>query len=114
MDFSEDFILGVAACAAQVEGAASEDGRGPSIWDTFAKTPGRIADGTTPAVTCDQYHRLEEHIAFMKSLGIKSYRFSVSWSRIMPEGTGKINQKGIDYYKKLVRLLKENGILIPR
>ena len=111
MDFSEDFIWGVAACAAQVEGAASEDGRGPSIWDTFAKTPGRIADGTTPAVTCDQYHRLEEHIAFMKSLGIKSYRFSVSWSRIMPEGTGKINQKGIDYYKKLVRLLKENDII---
>lgn len=110
-EFPQDFLWGTATAAAQVEGAAFEDGRGPSIWDVFSRIPGKIGDGSTPDVACDQYHRFEEDIAIMKQMGIKSYRFSFSWSRILPEGTGEVNQAGIDYYKRLIGSLKENGIV---
>lgn len=108
--FPKDFIWGAATAAQQVEGAAFEDGRGLSVWDVFARIPGKVRDGQVPDVTCDQYHRYEEDIQLMKNLGLKSYRFSFSWSRILPNGTGEVNQAGIDYYKRLIHCLKENGI----
>lgn len=108
-EFPKDFLWGVATAAAQVEGAVAEDGRGPSIWDAFCHLPGSKLD--KPDIACDQYHRIEEDVALMKMLGIKSYRFSFSWSRILPSGTGEVNQAGIDFYKKLIRLLKENDIV---
>ena len=106
--FPEGFLWGTATAAAQVEGAALEDGRGLSIWDVFCHLPGVKLD--TPDVACDQYHRYEEDIALMKRLGVQAYRFSFSWSRILPEGTGKVNQAGLDYYKKMIGCLKQNGI----
>ncbi len=109
-EFPDNFIWGVATAAQQVEGAAFEDGRGLSIWDVFARIPGKVKDGQVPDVTCDQYHRYEEDVKLMKDLGIKSYRFSFSWPRILPDGTGKVNQAGVDYYRRLIRCLKENGI----
>lgn len=109
--FPNDFLFGVATSAPQVEGAAFEDGKGPSIWDEMATKPGKIYDGTNPSVTCDQYHLYKEDVALMKNLGIQSYRFSFSWSRILPEGKGAVNQKGLDYYKRLLDELDANGII---
>lgn len=108
--FPENFTWGVATAAAQIEGGAFEDGRGPSIWDVFSRLPGKIKNGGLPEVACDSYHLVERDVEMMKELGVNSYRFSFSWSRILPEGTGKVNEKGITYYKKLLALLKENGI----
>lgn len=108
--FPESFTWGVATAAAQVEGAVFEDGRGPSIWDVFSRLPGKIKNGYLPDIACDSYHKVERDVEMLKELGVKSYRFSFSWSRILPEGTGKVNEKGIIYYKKLLALLKENGI----
>ena len=108
--FPENFTWGVATAAAQIEGAAFEDGRGPSIWDVFSRLPGKIKNGGIPEIACDSYHRVERDVEMMKELGVNSYRFSFSWSRILPEGTGRINEQGIAYYKKLLKLLKENGI----
>lgn len=104
-------MWGVATAAAQIEGAAFEDGRGPSIWDVFSRIPGKIHGGDLPEVACDSYHRYEEDIALMKKMGIRSYRFSFSWSRIIPDGTGEINPEGIRYYKNLIACLKKNGIV---
>ena len=104
------FIWGASTAAAQIEGAAMTDGRGPSIWDAFASTPGNIRDGATPAVACDHYHRYKEDVALMKQLGLQAYRFSVSWSRVMPEGTGTINEAGLDFYSHLIDELLANGI----
>ncbi len=108
--FPENFLWGVATSAYQVEGAAQVDGRKPSIWDTFSHEPGRTADGSTGDVACDHYHLYKEDIAQMKALGLKSYRFSISWSRVMPDGTGAVNQKGLDFYKRLCQELREAGI----
>lgn len=110
MKFPENFVWGVATAAAQIEGAAFEDGRGPSIWDAFSRLPGKIKNGGLPDTACDSYHLVERDVEMLKELGVNSYRFSFSWSRILPEGTGKVNDKGIAYYKKLLTLLKENGI----
>lgn len=110
VSFPKDFVWGAATAAQQVEGAAFEDGRGLSVWDVFARIPGKVRDGQVPDVTCDQYHRYAEDIQLMKELGLKSYRFSFSWPRILPKGTGEVNQAGLDYYKRLIRCLKENGI----
>lgn len=110
-EFPKDFLWGTATAAAQVEGAAYEDGRGPSIWDAFSHMPGRILNGDVPDVACDQYHLYEDDIRRMKEMGIKSYRFSFSWSRILPEGTGKINEAGLDYYRRMITCLRENGIV---
>lgn len=109
--FPDNFLFGVATSAAQVEGATLEDGRGSSIWDVMAEKPGRISDGTTPAVTCDEYHRYREDVGLMKQLHVNSYRFSFSWSRILPEGRGSVNQKGLDYYKRLLDELDAAGII---
>lgn len=106
--FPSDFVWGVATSASQVEGAAFEDGRGPSIWDIYCHEPNRTLD--VPDVACDQYHRYEEDVALMKQLHVQAYRFSFSWSRILPDGTGKVNQAGLDYYRRLLDCLKANGI----
>lgn len=105
------FLWGVATSAAQVEGAASVDGRGLSIWDAFAAKPGRIRDGSNPSIACDTYHRYKEDIRLTKELGINSFRFSFSWSRILPEGRGEVNQKGLDFYRRFVDELLKNGIV---
>jgi beta-glucosidase len=108
--FPKDFQWGFAASAYQIEGAAAEDGRGPSVWDTFARVPGAIADGQTGDVACDHYHRFPEDVAIMAGLGAKAYRFSVSWSRVLPDGTGAVNQRGLDFYDRLVDALLAAGI----
>lgn len=108
-----DFIWGFATASYQIEGAANEDGRGPSIWDTFSHTPGKTADGKTGDVACDAYHKMKEDIALLKSYGAKAYRFSLSWSRIIPHGgrDDPINEKGIEFYSKYIDALLENGII---
>jgi beta-glucosidase len=107
------FKLGTATASYQIEGAVKEDGRGPSIWDVFSHTPGKTHNGDTGDVACDHYHRLEEDIAIMKQMGLKNYRMSLSWSRLLPNGTTDyINQKGIDYYNREIDLLVKNGISV--
>jgi beta-glucosidase len=108
--FPARFLWGTATAAYQIEGAAKEDGRGPSIWDTFSKTPGKTVNGATGDVADDHYHRYKEDVQLMKSLGAKSYRFSISWSRIFPQGSGAPNPKGLDFYNRLVDELLANGI----
>ena len=103
--FPKDFLWGVATAAYQVEGATDKDGRGPSIWDTFSQTPGKTHKGHTGDVACDQYHRYKEDTALMQELGVDSYRFSISWSRIIPTGRGDINREGIAYYHRLIDTL---------
>jgi beta-glucosidase len=104
------FQLGVATSSYQIEGAALEDGRAPSIWDTFTHTPGKIKDSSTGDVACDHYHRLDEDVRLMQWLGIDAYRFSIAWPRVLPGGRGAINHKGLDFYERLVDALLERGI----
>ena len=108
--FPADFAWGFAASAYQIEGAAAEDGRGPSIWDTFARQPGAIADGSSGDVACDHYHRYRDDVGLMAELHARTYRFSTSWSRVMPAGTGALNQAGLDFYDRLVDALLDAGI----
>jgi beta-glucosidase len=104
--FPERFVWGSATAALQVEGAANSDGRAPSIWDMFCRKPGKVWRDQCPDVSADHYHRVAEDVALMQELGLQAYRFSVSWSRVLPEGTGAINRKGLDFYDRLVdRLL---------
>jgi len=110
LKFPDYFLWGTATCAYQIEGAVKEDGRGESIWDVFSHTPGKTHNGDTGDVACDHYHRWQEDIQLMKSLGFKSYRFSIAWPRILPEGRGKINQPGLDFYSRLVDALLEADI----
>lgn len=105
-----DFTMGVATAAFQIEGALDEDGRGQSGWDVFAAVPGAIVNDHTPVMACDHYHRMPEDVALMKDLGIDSYRFSLSWPRIQPGGSGPVNPKGLDFYDRLIDLLLANGI----
>jgi len=100
--FPRDFAWGVATAAYQIEGAWNKDGKGESIWDRFTHTPGKIIDGTTGDIACDYYHRYPEDIRMMRDLGIKHYRWSMAWSRVLPEGRGKVNTMGLDYYDRLV------------
>ena len=110
LKFPENFLWGTATCAYQIEGAVNEDGRGESIWDVFSHTPEKIHNNDNGDVACDHYHRWQEDIQLMKSLGFKSYRFSIAWPRILPEGRGKINQPGLDFYNRLIDGLLEAGI----
>ena len=103
------FVLGASTAAYQIEGGATADGRGPSVWDTFAAQPGRIADGSTGAVTCDHYHRVDEDVALMARLGLGGYRFSLAWPRIQPSGSA-VNPAGLDFYDRLVDALLAQGI----
>ncbi|MBD3883003.1 beta-glucosidase [Phormidium tenue FACHB-886] len=108
--FPEGFYWGTATAAYQIEGAAAEDGRLPSVWDTFSATPGRVLNGDTGAIACDHYHRYPEDVKLMADLGIKHYRFSIAWSRVLPEGRGAVNEQGIDFYRRLVDCLLQHGI----
>jgi len=108
--FPSGFRWGVATAAYQIEGAAAEDGRGPSIWDTFAHEPGRINDGSTGDVACDHYHRYAEDVALIAGLGADAYRFSVAWSRVQPTGAGAANAAGLAFYDRLTDALLEAGI----
>jgi beta-glucosidase len=108
--FPEGFLWGMATAAYQVEGAWNEDGKGESNWDRYTHTVGKIKGGATGDAACNEYHLYPQDIALLKSLSLKTYRFSVSWSRIQPNGTGPPNQKGIDHYKRLVDMLNEAGI----
>ncbi len=109
-DFPSDFVWGTATSAYQIEGAVCEDGRGPSIWDTFSHTPGKTRGGHTGDVACDHYHRYLTDIGLMRSLGLNAYRFSVAWPRIFPQGRGAPNPKGLAFYDRLVDALLESGL----
>ena len=110
LTFPRGFLWGAATASYQIEGAWDEDGKGESIWDRFAHTPGRIRDASSGDVACDHYHRWPEDVALMKSLGLQGYRFSTAWPRILPAGRGPINQPGLDFYNRLVDGLLEAGI----
>jgi len=110
MSFKKDFIWGSATASYQIEGAAYEDGKGLSIWDVFCKEPGNVFGNHSGDVACDHYHKYKEDVQLMKELGIKAYRFSLSWPRIMPDGTGAINEKGIEFYSNLIDELIAAGI----
>ncbi|MCQ2592423.1 MAG: GH1 family beta-glucosidase [Treponema sp.] len=109
MSLREDFVWGSATASYQIEGAWNEDGKGPNIWDEFTHRPGKIEDNSTGDTACDHYHRYKEDVKLMADLGMKAYRFSISWARILPDGTGKVNQKGLQFYQNLIdELLKYN------
>jgi beta-glucosidase len=106
----EDFVWGVATASYQIEGAVTEDGRSPSIWDTFSHTPGKVAAGDTGDVACDHYHRWPEDVGLMRALGVDAYRFSVAWPRVVPGGSGAVNEPGLAFYDRLTDALLEAGI----
>jgi beta-glucosidase len=108
--FPQDFIWGTATASYQVEGAIHEDGRGPSIWDTFSATPGKTFQGDTGEIADDHYHRVADDVALMSRLGLDAYRFSISWSRIYPQGQGEINEQGLAFYERLLDTLLEHNI----
>ncbi|MBO0693799.1 MAG: family 1 glycosylhydrolase, partial [Acidimicrobiaceae bacterium] len=110
MSFPSGFVWGTATAAYQIEGAVDEDGRGPSIWDTYSHRPGMTRNGDTGDVACDHYHRLEGDLDLLAELGVGSYRFSVAWPRVQPTGKGPVNQPGIDFYRRLVDGLRDRGI----
>ncbi len=110
LHFPTGFDFGVATSAFQIEGAWNEDGKGPSIWDTFGHTPGKVAGDVPGDRGVDHYHRYREDVALMRELGVTSYRFSLSWPRLLPEGRGQVNAKGIDFYSRLIDELLEAGI----
>jgi beta-glucosidase len=108
--FPKDFVWGCAASAYQIEGAWNEDGKGPSVWDTFTHIPGKIADGENGDTATDHYHRYKEDVALMAEIGLHAYRFSTAWSRILPDGIGAVNQRGLDFYDRLVDALLAKNI----
>jgi beta-glucosidase len=110
LSFPSDFVWGSATAAYQVEGGAAADGRGPSIWDTFCRVPGKVRGGDTGDIACDAYHRYSEDVELMSSLGFNAYRFSISWPRVQQGGRGAMNAKGLDYYRALLDRLAERGI----
>jgi beta-glucosidase len=110
MKFPEGFLFGVATAAYQIEGAVSEDGREPSIWDTFCRTPGKVHHGDTGDIACDHYHRVESDLDLLSELGVDAYRFSIAWPRVLPNGSGQVNQKGLDFYKRMLDGLHRRAI----
>lgn len=108
--FPDGFLWGVATSAQQIEGGAREGGRGESVWDRLAAKPGAIADGSTPAVTCDHWHRMDQDVALLRDLGLGAYRFSVAWPRVLPTGRGAPNARGLEFYDRLVDELLRSGI----
>src|SRR5260370_40799070 len=111
VQFPTDFLWGAATSSYQIEGASKEDGRSESIWDVFSHTPGKIKNGDTGDIADDHYHRWREDVALMKSLGLEAYRLSIAWPRILPQGRGQVNQKGIDFYKALLDELSKADII---
>ena len=110
LTFPDGFVWGAATAAYQIEGAARDDNRGPSIWDTFSRRPGAVHAGHTGDVACDHYHRYRDDVALMAELGLRTYRFSVAWPRIQPDGTGPVEPRGLDFYDRLVDELHRHGI----
>ena len=110
MGFREDFIWGAATASYQIEGGWNEGGRKPSVWDDFSHTPGKVFEGHTGDVACDHYHRWAEDVEMMSALGLKAYRFSAAWPRIIPDGKGVVNEKGVEFYDRLIDALLEKGI----
>ena len=110
MTFPRDFVWGTATASYQIEGAALQEGRGECIWTRFSHTPNKVKYGHTGDVACDHYHRYPEDVALMQSLGVHAYRFSIAWSRLIPNGTGAVNPMGIDFYSRLIDKLLEAGI----
>jgi len=110
--FPKDFLFGVATAAYQIEGAAQEDGRKPSIWDAFSKMPGRVYRGHSGDVACDHYHLWENDLDMIKALGVDAYRFSIAWPRILPDGRGKVNEKGLDFYDRLIDGMVARGLKV--
>ena len=110
LQFPKGFYIGTASASYQIEGAVAEDGRGPSIWDTYSHTPGKIEDGTNGDIADDHYYRWREDIELMQELGVNAYRFSISWSRVLPKGRGKVNNKGLQFYSALVDELLDADI----
>jgi beta-glucosidase len=108
--FPPDFVWGAATASYQIEGAANEDGRGESVWDRFCATPGKVRNGDSGAIACDFYHRYRDDIGLMRELGLDAFRFSIAWPRILPEGRGKVNEKGLDFYDRLVDELLASGL----
>ena len=110
MGFKKDFIWGAATASYQIEGAAYEGGKGLSVWDKFSHEPGKVLEGHTGDVACDHYHLFKEDVALMKRMGVKNYRFSLSWPRLIPNGVGEVNEEGVAFYNALIDELIENGI----
>ena len=108
--FPDGFRWGASTAAYQIEGAVAEDGRGPSIWDTFSHIPGKILGGDNGDIACDHYHRWPQDVALMSELGIGAYRLSTAWPRILPEGRGRPNEKGLEFYDRLVDAIMEREI----
>ncbi len=110
LSFPKNFTWGVAAAATQIEGASVTDGKGESVWDRFAATPGKVFNGDTPAIACDHYHRFDEDFRLMKKLGAKNYRLSINWCRLYPQGDGSLNPAGVAFYDRLIDRLLAHGI----
>ena len=110
MGFPTDFIWGVSTASFQVEGGSDSSDRGLSVWDSFCETPGKVFGSHHARISADHYHRLDEDVKIMADLGVKAYRFSISWPRILMDGTGRINTKGIDFYDRLIHLLLSHSI----
>lgn len=110
MQFPQSFVWGAATSAYQIEGAVAADGRGESIWDRFCRVPGKVKGGHSGDVACDHYHRYEQDLDLLQQLGVQSYRFSIAWPRVIPEGRGPVNEKGLDFYRRLVEGLQRRGI----
>src|SRR5450830_2199742 len=110
LHFPPSFFWGVATSAVQIEGAAAADGKGPSIWDTFSHTPGKVIDGSNGDIACDHYHRYPEDVAIMAGMGVDAYRFSMAWSRVQPTGKGPWNETGFAFYDRLLSELEAKGI----
>ena len=110
MQYPKNFVWGAATSAIQIEGAVTGEGKGNNIWDVFSHQPGKIYGEQTPDISCDHYHRYKEDVQIMKQIGIQAYRFSIDWSRVLPDGTGTVNQKGLQFYSNLIDTLLENHI----
>jgi beta-glucosidase len=108
--FPDRFVWGAAAAAYQIEGAVAADGKGPSVWDLYCRRPGVIWHGHTGDVACDHYHRYEEDVALMQAIGLRGYRLSVSWPRVLPAGTGPVNARGLAFYDRLIDCLLAAGV----
>ena len=108
--FPSDFVWGAATSSYQIEGAVTEDGKGAHIWDIFTREEGRIFENHTGEIACDHYHRFKDDVKLMKEMGIRAYRFSIDWSRVLPNGCGAVNEKGIAFYNALIDELLKNNI----
>ena len=110
MSFPNGFVWGAAAASYQIEGGAYDDGKGLSVWDMMCRQPGKVQEGNTGDISCDHYHRYQEDVRLMRKIGLKAYRLSISWPRVLPDGVGKVNEKGLAFYDQLIDALLENGV----